>query len=145
MPYILRSVTEIERDRSVCHDSVIWVRLTHIFQGSWWWAFTLNMEDVRLAQLLSGNIQVFLGMKAPWLCRLHYWKYQGADKSLVRPGRKQAWKHVRDARDFNKIELRAVIKLFLLQSKAPKEVHAILAETLGCFLPGRAKDLSAPL
>jgi hypothetical protein len=29
--------------------------------------------------------------------------------------------------------------------KAPKEIHAILTETLDCFLPGRAKDLSAPL
>jgi len=31
-----------------------------------------------------------------------------------------------------------------LQSKAPKEIHATLTETLTCFLPGRAKDLSAP-
>jgi len=38
--------------------------------------------------------------------------YRGADKSLARPGRKQARKHVRDARDFNKIETRAVIKFF---------------------------------
>ena len=30
-------------------------------------------------------------------------KYWRADKSLARPGRKQARKHVRDARDFNKI------------------------------------------
>ena len=37
---------------------------------------------------------------------------RGADKSLARPGRKQARKHVRDARDFNKIEPRAVIKVF---------------------------------
>jgi len=29
---------------------------------------------------------------------------QGADKSVARPGRKQAGKHVRDARDFNNIE-----------------------------------------
>ena len=70
--------------------------------------------------------------------------YQGADKSLARPGRKQARKHVRDARDFNNIETRAVINYFL-QGKAPKEIHAILTETLACFLPGRAKDLSAPL
>jgi len=35
--------------------------------------------------------------------------------------------------------------LFLLQGKARKEIHAILAETLACFLPGRAKDLSASL
>jgi len=30
--------------------------------------------------------------------------YRGADKSLARPGRKQAWKHVMDARDFNNME-----------------------------------------
>jgi len=35
--------------------------------------------------------------------------------------------------------------LFSLQGKAPKEIHAILTETLACFLPGQAKDLSAPL
>ena len=34
---------------------------------------------------------------------------------------------------------------FFLQGKAPKEIHAILTETLACFLPGHAKDLSAPL
>jgi len=34
---------------------------------------------------------------------------------------------------------------FFLQGKAPKEIHAILTETLACFLHGRAKDLSAPL
>ena len=50
-----------------------------------------------------------------------------------------------DARDFNNIETRAVIKFFFLQSKAPKEIHAILTETLACFLRGRAKDLSASL
>jgi hypothetical protein len=32
--------------------------------------------------------------------------YRGADKSLARPGRKQARKHVRGARDFNNIETR---------------------------------------
>jgi len=71
--------------------------------------------------------------------------YRGADKSLARPGRKQARKHVRDARDFNNIETRVVIKFLLLHGKAPKEIHAILAEALACFLPGRAKDVSAPL
>jgi len=48
-------------------------------------------------------------------------------------------------RDFNN-ETRAVIKLFFsLQGKAPKEIHAILTETLACFLPGQAKDLSETL
>ena len=70
--------------------------------------------------------------------------YRGAHKSLARSGRKQARKHVRDARDFNNIETRAVIKFLFLQGKAPKEIHAILTETLACFLPGRARDLSAP-
>jgi len=60
--------------------------------------------------------------------------YWGADKSLSRQGRKQARKHVRDARDFNNIETRAVIKFFSLQGKAPKEIHAIPTETLACFL-----------
>jgi len=36
----------------------------------------------------------------------------GADKSLARRGRKQARKHVSDARDFNNIETRAVINFF---------------------------------
>ena len=34
---------------------------------------------------------------------------------------------------------------FFLQGKTQKEIHAILTETLTCFLPGRAKDISAAL
>jgi hypothetical protein len=71
--------------------------------------------------------------------------YRGVDKSLARPGRKQARTHVRDARDFNNIQTRAAIKFFFLQGKAPKEIHAILTEKLVCFLPGRSKNLSAAL
>ena len=56
-------------------------------------------------------------------------RYRGADKSLLRPGRKQARKHVRDARDFNN-QTPAVIKFFFfMQREAPKEIHAILTET----------------
>ena len=58
--------------------------------------------------------------------------------------RKQARKHVRNACDFNNIETRAVIKFLFLQGKAPKEIHAILTETLACFLPVRGKESSAP-
>ena len=43
-----------------------------------------------------------------------------------------------DARDFNNIETRAVIKFFILQEKAPKEIHAILEETLGEHAPSYA-------
>ena len=31
------------------------------------------------------------------------------------------------------------------QGKTPKEIHAILIQTLACFLPGRSKDFSATL
>ena len=34
---------------------------------------------------------------------------------------------------------------FPQQGKTPKEIHAILTETLACFLPVLTKDLSAPL
>ena len=43
-----------------------------------------------------------------------------------------------DARDFNNIETRAVIKFFFLQGKAPKEILAILTETLGEHVPSYA-------
>ena len=36
-----------------------------------------------------------------------------------------------DARDFNNVETRAIINSPHLQGKAPKEIHAILAEILG--------------
>jgi hypothetical protein len=71
--------------------------------------------------------------------------YRGANKSLAQPGRKKAQKHARDACNFSKIETQAAIKFLFVQGKAPKEIHTILTETLACFLPGQAKDLSAPL
>jgi len=74
---------------------------------------------------------------------LNFTYVDGADKSLARPGKKQARKQVRDARDFNNLETRSVIKFVFLQGKAPKEFHAILKETLACFLLCQAKDLSA--
>ena len=46
--------------------------------------------------------------------------YRGVDKSLARPGRKQARKHGRDARDFNNIETRAVIKFFFSCKARPR-------------------------
>ena len=50
-----------------------------------------------------------------------------------------------DAHDFNNVKTRAVIKYFLLQGKAPKEIHAILTETLGGHAPSyaTAKNLVA--
>ena len=52
-----------------------------------------------------------------------------------------------DAHDFNNIETRAVIKSFFLQGKAPKEIHAILKETLGEHAPSYAtvKKLGGPV
>ena len=45
-------------------------------------------------------------------------------------------KHV--VRDFNNMETRAVIKFFFLQGKVPKEIHAVLTETLGEHAPSYA-------
>ena len=69
----------------------------------------------------------------------------GAGKSLAQPGRKQVGKHIRNARDLNNIETRAVIQSLFLQGKAPKEIHTILTETLVYCRSGRAKNLSAPI
>ena len=44
--------------------------------------------------------------------------YRRVEKSLVRPGRKQAGKHVRDERGFNNIETRAVIEVFFARQGA---------------------------
>ena len=58
------------------------------------------------------------------LCVLHFTlPYRGADMSLARPRRKQARKHVRDARDFNNIETRAVIKSFFLARQGAEGRH----------------------
>jgi len=72
--------------------------------------------------------------------------YQSADKSLALPGMKQARKHIRDAR-FQQHREASYHQFFFFarQGKASKEIHAILPETLACFRPDRAKDLSAPL
>jgi len=43
-----------------------------------------------------------------------------------------------DVRDFNNIETRAVIEFSFLQGKVPKEIHAILTETLGEHAPSYA-------
>ena len=43
-----------------------------------------------------------------------------------------------DTRDFNNIETRDVINFFFLQGKAPKEILAILRETLGEHAPSYA-------
>ena len=54
-----------------------------------------------------------------------------------------------DARDFNNIETRAVIKYFFppLQDMTPKEIPAILTETLGKHAPpyATAKKLNGPV
>jgi len=43
-----------------------------------------------------------------------------------------------DVHDFNNMETQAVIKFFFLQGTAPKEIHAILTETLGGHAPSNA-------
>ena len=47
--------------------------------------------------------------------------YRGVDKSLARLRKKQSRKHVRDSRDFNNIETRAVIKFFFFPARQGAE------------------------
>ena len=58
--------------------------------------------------------------------------YRGADKSLAQPGRKQARKHVMDARFQQHRDARCQVLFFFLQDKASKEIHSILTESLAC-------------
>jgi len=51
-----------------------------------------------------------------------------------------------DARDLNNIETRAVIKVFFLQGKAQKEIHAILTNIRGtCTIVCHRKKLGGPV
>ena len=69
--------------------------------------------------------------------------YRGADKRQTR--KKTNWKACHGRARFQRYRDASSHQVFfLLQGKAPKEIQAILTETLTCFLPGRAKDLSAP-
>jgi len=72
--------------------------------------------------------------------------YRGADKSLAQPGRKTSPEACHGRARFQQHrDARCHQFFFFLQGKAPKEIQAILTETLACFLPGRGKDLLAPL
>ena len=80
-----------------------------------------------------------------WSIELSLTNHRGVGKSLARPGKKQARKHVRDARDFNNIETRAHHQVFFSARQGAEGNSRHSDETLACFLPGRAKELSAPL
>jgi len=71
--------------------------------------------------------------------------YRRADKSLD-PTRKETSSEVCQGRArFQQDRDASCYQEFFLEGKVPKEIHAILTESLDCFLPGRAKDLSTPL
>ena len=100
---------------------------------------TLLYYDILCRSCLVTWLLFCMGVKSGLL-------YQGADNSLARSGRKQARKHVQGSAILttSRRELSSSY-FFPLQGKAPKEIRAILTETLACFLPGRAKDLSVTL
>ena len=71
--------------------------------------------------------------------------YRGADKSLALPGRKQDNVPVRMARiSFGALSCRGE-KLMTARVSMLLKSRASLTCFRACFLPGRAKDLSAPL
>ena len=68
-----------------------------------------------------------------------------ADKTLVRPGRKQANVSVRMVLNFlRRLALQGKRNLMTARVSMLLKSRASLARFRACFLPGRAKDLSAP-
>jgi len=109
-----------------------------------------DINNTQLSESLVYTLERY-GLRAlPWtsclnftrLCSIELQFYRGADTSLARPGRKQANVSVRmawisfDALPWKK-NLTARVSM-LLKSRAS------LTCFRACFLPGRAKDLSAP-
>jgi len=71
--------------------------------------------------------------------------YRGADKFLARPGRKQAKVSVRMAWvSFGALPCREKKNLMTARVSMLLKSRASLTCFRACFLPGRAKDLSAP-
>ena len=111
--------------------------------GAWRWPPTPSSAEIkeRVELYLDTTSEPSLPVLG-WTLHL---RYRGADKSLARPGRKQAQKHDRDARDFNNMEPRAVIRVFYSCKAMCRRKFTPFWQTLACFLPGRAKDLLAPM
>jgi len=151
--FILHWLNNKEMHFSLQAENILQVNLNihcglYLWHGGYFVKIILQFKCVENSEGLLSTFGISCRRRAQTnsLCCLVYLLiYRGACKSVARPGRKQAWKHVRDTRDFNKIETQVVIKFLFLQGKALKKIHTILTETLSCFLPGRAKDLSAPL
>ena len=62
--------------------------------------------------------------------------YRGADKSLAQPGRKQARNgSMSGTRAISTTSRRELSSPRPLQGKVPKEIYAILTETLACTAP----------
>ena len=130
------------------------------------WTFYFFLYTLRILRNILAFIRRFVpkALKTPrplylYLLLRHCWKlyymsqhircvldyYKGADKSLARPGRKQAKVSVRMAWiSFGALPCRkqknmmTACVLMLLKSRAS------LTCFRACFLPGRAKDLLAP-
>jgi len=101
-----------------------------------WQIISLSISNVSLSisQQMIGSGQRILGGI-----------YRGADKSLARPGRKEAKVSVRMACiSFGALPWRAG-NLMTSRVSILLKSRASLTCFLDCFLPGRAKDLSAPL
>jgi len=75
--------------------------------------------------MLQDGIDSIVGKRGLFMCRIaSLLSLQGLKESMSG-----------DARDFNNIETGPLINCFYLQDKAPKEIHAILTETLGEHAP----------
>jgi len=95
------------------------------------------LKSVQSEQSQAGSSRDLAGNQTVQLS-----KYRSADKSLDRPGRKQARKHGGTCAISTTSRRELSSSFFFMQGKAPKEIHASLTETLDYFFPGQVNDLS---
>ena len=97
--------------------------LFHLFPclPVWFYEWVLIRPCPNCFQMSYGGIDSVVGKRSLFMCRIaSLFMLQRLKGSMSG-----------EARDFNNIEKRNVTKIFFfLQSKSPKEIHAILTETL---------------
>jgi len=109
-----------------CISSLNACYMPHPYHSSWfdhpnniWWGVQIMTFDNEKCRCRDIYIAV-QGTKYCFVYKVYFALYWGAGKSFAQPGRKQAGKHVRNARDLNNIETRAVNQFLFLQGKGAK-------------------------
>jgi len=92
----------------------------------------LDMEIPFCATVISFYCMFTINLRRVSYCKTWIW-YRGVDKSLARPGRKQAWKHVRDVHSLNSIKTQAVTEFFFPARQGAKGNSCYSDRNIGLF------------